>query len=255
MTRWLVLAALVAACAAQVQGTGGGGADAGGGRGGSGSNNGPDAGTGGGGIPATIRISGTVAEQGQNSATPLEGVAISAFRTGNDTTPVATATTDASGGYSLTIPTSGVAVEGYLKATLSGEVDAYIYPPIAMTADYASATIGMVSTSNFNLLCQFEGVQSGSGAIVLVVLDANATNAIQGAQATSTPSAGKTVYMNSSGQPFATGSTNSDGLAFLFDVQPNADTTVGATKNGMSFGSHVVRAHPNAMTTTMVLAQ
>lgn len=255
MTRSLVFAAMLAACTTSIDGTStppGGGSNPGSN---DGSDDGPDAGTPGNGIPATIRISGTAAEQGQSAATPLAGVAISAFRAGDDTTPVATATTDASGAYALSIPTNGAPVEGYLKATKSGEVDAYVYPPIAMTADYASATVGMVSTSNFNLLRQFEGAQNGKGVIVLVVLDATATNAIQGATASSSPAAGKTMYMDNSGQPFATGSTNSDGLAFLFNVQPGADITVGATKGGTSFTSHVVQARPDAMTTTMVLSQ
>ena len=253
MRRMLVLM-LFGACAAQVDGTAGGGPGSDPGSN-NGSNDGPDAGMTGGGIPATIRISGTAAEQGQSSATPLEGVAIAAFRAGDDTTPVATATTDSSGAFSLTISTNGAPVDGYLKATKSGEVDAYVYPPIAMTADYGMATVGMVSSSNFNLLRQFEGAQSGKGVVVLVVLDATATNAIQGADATSSPSAGKTVYMDNNGQPFATGSTNTDGLAFLFNVSPSAPVTVGATKSGMTFRSHALTARADAMTTTMVLAQ
>jgi hypothetical protein len=54
----------------------------------------------GGGVPDSITIAGQAIVQDQTTATPQSDVAIGIYATGNDTTPLATAMTDASGNYS-----------------------------------------------------------------------------------------------------------------------------------------------------------
>ena len=209
---------------------------------------------GGGGVPDSITIAGQAIVQDQTTSTPQSGVAIGLYATGNDSTPLATGMTDASGNYSLSVPTNGQAIDGYIKATKSGLVDTYVYPPTAMSTDTSTATASMISTSNYSALTGIEGASSSKGMIILVVLDAS-SQPMSGATVSTTPSSGIEAYMNSSGEPFSSSSTYTDGLAFLFNVPTTGTVTVGATKSGSTFATHAVTARAGKLTTTLVLAQ
>ncbi len=209
---------------------------------------------GGGGIPDTITISGQAIVQDQTTATPQSGVAIGVYATGNDSTALATATTDASGNYSLTLTTNGAAIDGYIKATKSGLVDTYVYPPAPMQSDSSTATASMISTSNYSALVGIEGASSNDGMIILDVLDASLAP-ISGATVSSSPASGKAFYMNSSDEPFSTSSTYTDGLAFLFNVPTSGTVTLNASKSGSTFTAHAVTARAGKLTTTVVIAQ
>ena len=219
---------------------------------------GPDANHGGGidaptgGMPDTITISGTAVEQGLGGApTPLAGVAVSGFTVADDNTPVATATTDAQGKYTLTIPTHNAPVDGYLKAVKSGEVDTYLYPPAPLTADFGMGDVNMVSTGNFGTLRSFIGGTAGKGLIVAIVGDA-ALTPVAGATVKSDPASAKYTYMDANGLPQSTTGTNTDGIAFMVDVPPTGTVTVSATKAGVTFKSHAVKARADVLTTTLI---
>jgi hypothetical protein len=235
--------------------SGGGGGGGGGGDGsttgsdGSGSGSGSDTG----GVPATIKISGQAHVQDQTTTSPQSGVAIAIYASSNDSTPLATATTDGSGNYSVTLTTNGAAIDGYIKATKSGLVDTYVYPPAPMATDSTDATASMVSTSNYSALLGIESGSTSKGFIILIAMDSS-LSPLQGATVTTSPSSGTVTYMNSSDEPFSTSSTYTDGLAFLFNV-PVGDVSVAASKSGSTFTSHTVSAHANALTTTVVIAQ
>jgi len=216
---------------------------------GSGSN--PD---GSGGVPAMITISGQALEQDQSSETPVAGVAIAVFASSNESSSLASATTDAQGNYTVTVATHGQAIDGFIKASKSGLVDTYVYPPVPMAKDQTNAVASMISTTNYSGLLGIEGASSSNGLIILVVLDATATNPVSGATVSASPAAGKVRYMDGSMQPFATSATNTDGLAFLFDVPPGS-SMVAAAKSGSSFGSHSVKARAGTLTTTIIQAQ
>jgi hypothetical protein len=208
----------------------------------------------GGGIPDTITISGQAIVQDQTTSSPQSGVAIAVFAIGDDATALATATTDSSGNYSLTLTTNGAAIDGYIKATKSGLVDTYVYPPAPMQSDSSTATASMISTSNYSSLVGIEGASSSDGMIILDVLDASLAP-ISGATVSTSPASGKEFYMNSSGTPFSTSSTYTDGLAFLFNVPTSGTVTLDATKAGMTFTTHAVTARAGKLTTTVVIAQ
>src|SRR6476619_3905257 len=74
----------------------------------------------------TLSISGTASQRSSTGGVPVAGVTVEAYSNDNETTPVATSTTDADGKYTLTIDTHGVALIGYLKATMPGMVDTYL---------------------------------------------------------------------------------------------------------------------------------
>lgn len=201
-----------------------------------------------------ITISGMTAEQGQSGTpTPLSGVAVTAYDKSDAV--IGTATSGSGGAYSITLATHGQPIDGYFKATTSGHTDTYVYPPAPMAADFTTANFGMVSSSNFGALLQIEGASTSKGVIVMVVLDAAGTTTVQGATVSTNPASGKYAYMDNNNQPFSNTATNTDGLAFVFNVPTNVDVAVTASKSGMTFGSHTLKARPNTLTTTLVTAQ
>jgi hypothetical protein len=221
---------------------------------------GDDGGGGGGGnadapsAPAMITVSGVAAEKSATGTTPKAGVMVAAYKNSDPNTAVVTATTDASGNYSLAIPTGGVAVDGYVKATLSGLIDTYLYPPRALTEDFAGASIYMISTGTRDAL---SGALCGSaqmdsnGAVAVLVQDA-AAMPIAGATISSQPAAMKYCYNGGSGLPDknATG-TAADGIGYMLNVAAG-DVTVSASKSGTEFFSHKVNARAGALTTTLI---
>ncbi len=205
-------------------------------------------------VPATITVSGMAAEKSATGTTPKAGVMVAAYRNSDPSTPVVMATTDASGNYTLMIPTNGMPLDGYVKATLTGLIDTYLYPPRPLAADFANASIFMITTQTRDAL---SGALCGSaqldtnGAIAVLVEDA-ANMPIAGATISSTPAAAKYCYNGSSGLPDKTVTvTAADGIGYVLNV-PAGEVTVSAAKSGSMFFSHKVNARAGALTTTLI---
>jgi hypothetical protein len=201
-------------------------------------------------VPATIIVSGTASDSGQSTSTPLAGVVVSFFLSSNETTPVATMTTAADGLYSFTITTNGLVVDGFLKASKASFTDNYLYPEAPLQADFPMADSNLVSSSDFSGLTILTGQTTTNGFIAATVLDGS-MNPIMGATVTSSPASGKYAYSDSNGIPTSTTSTNTDGRAFFINV-PSGEITINAAKTGTTFKSHALKAHPNALTTTIL---
>jgi hypothetical protein len=202
--------------------------------------------------PTTITISGTVTAKSASGSTPLSGVTIGAYKTTDETTPVTTATSDGSGAFSLTVMTNGTALDGYLKATDATYMDTYLYPTKAISADFANATVLMVTPSTFDLLANTlcgASQTTANGTIAAIVEDGQGS-AVAGAAVSSNPAATKYCY-NASGFPSRNATaTDTDGVAYMFNVTGAA--TVTAMKTGSTFGSHAVKARAGALTTTLI---
>lgn len=208
--------------------------------------------------PAMITITGTAVSRGLGGTTPVVGATIGGYRNSNDTTPIAMTTTNAQGAFTLTVVTGGVALDGYLKATASGMVDTYLYPPSPIAAD-TTAPINMVATNDRMLLYTFAQVSEvpGSGLIALVVVNGSTAQStpVAGAAVASTPASGAYRYSNpSTGLPgnAAFTQTSADGLAYMFNAPGDAVVTVSATKAGTTFKSHPVKAWAGKLTTTLI---
>ncbi len=202
-------------------------------------------------VPMTIVISGKATTQELSGTSPVAGLAVAAFRVGDDATPLATATTDAQGNYSLSVTANGASLDAYLRATKAGFVDLYLYPRAALDANFTGANLDMLTMANLGFLHTLAGggQQAGKGLIGLTVTDA-AGAPVAGATVSSTPASGNARY-NSGGLPSSTATaTDADGVAFLFNV-PGA-VTVTATKAGMTFHAHLVNARADKFTTTTV---
>ncbi len=203
-----------------------------------------------------ITITGQAAEVSTSGSIPLAGVAVSAYRNGNDSTTVAMATTDASGNYTLTITTNGQALDGYIKASLTDYVDTYLYPPFALSENFDGASLKMIKPGTVGLLhgaCGAGVVDETKGLIAAIVASAPNTSAapVEGATVSSTPAASKYCY-NSNGLPsnMAT-ATAADGIGYMFNV--TGEATVAAMKTGLTLKSHKLNARPNALTTTLIV--
>jgi len=209
----------------------------------------PDAST----APAMITVSGTATKREGTSSNPAAGVVVNGYKNSDPNTSLVMATTDAAGMYSLVIPTGGVALDGYLKATLTGFLDTYLYPPKPLDADFASASLNMVNQSTLDLLsgtlCGM--AQDGAkGLVAVLVVDANFMP-VAGATISSTPTAAKYCY-NMGGFPNKNATmTDTDGIAYMINLAPG-DVTVNASKSGSTFLSHKVNARAGTLTTTPI---
>jgi hypothetical protein len=212
--------------------------------------------------PVMITISGTALERTATGNVPVSGATITGYRNDNDATPVATTTSGADGSYTLTVATGGLALDGYLKATKEGLKDTYLYPPAPLAAN-ATAPVNMVSPTTYGLISLIAGgnQQAGNGLIAMVV--------VSGATADSMPVEGATVSVNptisgengtvyrysdpANGLPSATAmATAPDGTAFAFNVPPNMNVVVMASKTGSTFTAHGLKAWPDQFTTTLI---
>jgi hypothetical protein len=180
--------------------------------------------------PVMITISGTALERTATGNVPVSGATITGYRNDNDATPVATTTSGADGSYTLTVATGGLALDGYLKATKEGLKDTYLYPPAPLAAN-ATAPVNMVSPTTYGLISLIAGgnQQAGNGLIAMVV--------VSGATADSMP---------------VEGATAPDGTAFAFNVPPNMNVVVMASKTGSTFTAHGLKAWPDQFTTTLI---
>jgi hypothetical protein len=208
-------------------------------------------------VPAMITVTGTASARGVGSSTPVEGVAVGAFRTSDEATPVVSTTTDAQGMYTLVIPTNNMPVDGFIKATKSGFADTYLYPPAPLVADFAGGSINMLSNEGqlptYDLsytFCTAGTVDPSKGIIGVIVNDSSGTP-VAGATTAADPAATKSCYTDGTNPSGSATATAADGVALMFNVLGNE--TVSATKSGLTFKSHTVKAFPNSFTTTLIV--
>ena len=206
-------------------------------------------------VPAMITVSGTATErQLDGSSAPAEGVAVGAFKSTDESTPVVTTTSDAQGNYSLVIPTGGAPVDGYIKGTKAGDRDTYLYAPSPLVADFNGASINLLSdfiySTGLVALCQAGTLDPAKGIIAVIVQDAAGTP-VAGATVAAEPAATKTCYTDGTSPTGSKTETAADGVALMFNVADNE--TVSAMKAGVTFKSHVVKVFAGALTTTLIV--
>ena len=200
-------------------------------------------------VSQMIKVSGTASSEGASASAPLAGVVIE-FHQAADDAMMATATSAADGTFSFELDTGGSVVDGYLKATKASFVDNYIYPTGPLQADMPHADANMIASSDFSGLGILTGQDSANGFIAAIVMD-SAGAGVAGAAISSTPASGKYAYSDSNGYPTGTTATLADGRAFFINA-PSGELTVKATKSGMTFKSHALKAHAGALTTTQL---
>ena len=204
--------------------------------------------------PATITISGTANSRTANGAQPVSGATIAAYNN-TSSTAVATTTTNAQGAWTLTINTGGIALDGYIKASLTGYVDSYLYSEAPIAMDETNVPINMLTSGNYMLLSALAngGQTNNNGVIAIEVLDAPLPggNPIAGATITTNP-AGSPYRYDAGGLPNGQATaTDTDGIGYGFNEAPGAHS-VTAHKSGLTFKTHTVKAYALSLTTTFV---
>ena len=202
-------------------------------------------------VPAMITLSGKTSERGLSGTSNTAGVTLTVHRVSDDMM-LASATSNAQGQYTLQVATNGAAVDAYLKASKAGYVDIYLYPAQPWFADDTDGEINMLTPGNKDLLNNFAsgGQQAGKGMVGLAVFDAQG-NPVSGATISGMPAGGTVRYNGSNGLPSSSAMmTSSDGVAFLFNAPENV--TVTASKAGMTFRAHLIRARADKFTTTSI---
>lgn len=199
--------------------------------------------------PASIDLSGQVKK---NVLTPVPNpnAIVTAFRTSDTTTALATDTSDTPGRYSLSLATGGTPIDGYIRVTDSSHIATYAYPPVPMAAN-DSQNVQMVSATEFGILAASAGVtpQAGKGFIGIVVTDCTGTP-IAGATVSSTPAG--TVRYNAGGVPSsAAGATSADGVAYIANVTAG-NVLVQANGGGHTLRAHTVTARGDVITLTEI---
>ncbi len=231
------------------------------GGGGSATIDGPGGGGGGGGIDAEaidaapgppITITGTAESEGATGTKALANVTIGAYHE-TATTPTVMTTSAADGTYTLMVPTENGSVDGYVKGTITGYVDTYLYPPAPLTMDTPMANVLMVTSGTYGLLYTLARVSQtdGDGTIAVEVVNGTTGATVVGATVTSTPS--YTVKYNSGGFPSMTATaTDTDGVAYIMNVPPGS-VSVTATATGLTIPAHDVTVRVPALTTTEIV--
>jgi hypothetical protein len=207
-------------------------------------------------VPMMVTITGIASSRDIGGTAPEPGVTVAAFATSDENTALATATTDAAGAFTLTITTTGTAINGFLKATKSGFTTSYLYPPAPITGNLMMVPMNMLTTGNFMTLATLAQVTRTPGTGVIGVL------VVSGPELTSTPVGGATIttspasmpyrYNGSSGLPSGSATaTQPDGLAYAFNA-PVGAITVSAAKSGSTFKTTMLKSHADALIQTLV---
>lgn len=207
--------------------------------------------------PITITLSGNVEQQTLQGRVPEVGALVAAFSNADETTPLASAISDNLGNFTMDVPTGGLAVSGFLKATKTNIKDSYLYPAGFIADDLAMIPILMVSAANYDALSTLaQGNQiNTNGLIALQVIDAAppAGMPVENATVSSVPAASVYRYNSPQGLPSSQATdTHTDGVAYMFNVPPNVPVDVSAAKVGSTFQTHGMKAWPDALTTTFI---
>lgn len=207
-------------------------------------------------VPQKITVAGSTKQVTAGGASQLTGVSVGAYKRSDDTM-LATATSDSNGNFTMDIDTGGEAVDGYLKASISGNLDTYLYPPAKLAADFSGATMNLVASSTVKVLAQFCGTDNFDatmkGFLGLEVVDASG-NPVAGAAVVTTPAPAGGYCYDSGPIPKSTATvTDTDGLAYALDI--TGDIAITATKSGMTFGTVNVKERVGSLTTTQIVGQ
>jgi hypothetical protein len=205
-------------------------------------------------VSQMITIGGTALSSDNNSSTPLAGATVKLLKVSDDSV-LGMATTAADGKYSFAVQTNGQVVDAYILATADTFQQAAAFPAAPFQADTSTADSNLVKAGNYSALAGFTGQKDCSmdastclGFAVVEILDANSMP-VEGAKASSTP-AGMYHYMSGI-LPTGTDATDSSGTAFYSNLTPGM-VTISATKSGVVFKSHPIKALKNTFTSTVV---
>jgi hypothetical protein len=198
--------------------------------------------------PAVVQVDGQILGNALSPG-PIGGAIVTAFKTGVAES-LAVDTSNTPGFYAVSLSTGNTPVNGYLRATHSGQVDTYAYPARPLAANLTTNVL-MPTQGELDFLSLAVGVtQSASNGFIGVVVNDCSGNPVAGATVSTNP--GGTVKYNSANAPSATAtSTSDDGVAYVFNV-PAGNVTVRANGGGETLREHAVNARAGKVTLTEI---
>jgi hypothetical protein len=198
--------------------------------------------------PAMITVSGTLTHilSGVIPNATLRGYLRSA-----PGMSVITATSDMNGNYSVTFPTGGMSVDGYIGVDAAGsDFATTAYPSRPFTANLTGP---LFRTNASELMMIYSAVlatySATKGTVFVQVLDCNG-QPVPNATVNSNPAAAKVVYINQQAA-FDTSlvETSSVGVATLFGLVGSSVTiTAGSNNTGVVFHAQTIPVVASAFT-------
>lgn len=154
---------------------------------------------------------------------------------------------------SAAIPTGGAPLDGYIRATKTGNRTTYVYPPAPLTTSFPNAPVLMFNATAFTTIVQFLGVtqEMDNGTLGVAFTDCSnlpigdTANLVLSVKQGGVDVTGTEVFDASQLDPSA------GGTFLIFNVPPGV-TEVGATYNGMALRAHEVGVVATSTTTTIV---
>jgi hypothetical protein len=206
------------------------------------------------GASSHVTVSGKTEEIKNLAAQGIGGTVVKAFASSGGSM-LATTTSASDGTYSITIPTDGSPLDGYVMGHhdpvgSNTYLDTYLYPPHPLDADSDQGVILLLTPDTLNVLTGVANVTQdpSKGMIGLVVADASGTP-IAGAKVTTDPM-GTVVYDSGSLPSSSASMTDTDGRAYVFNVTAGP-VTLHAT-GGMTFRDVSLDARAGVVTTAAV---
>ncbi len=186
-----------------------------------------------------IVISGNVTAF-QSASDP--GVTVE-FHRKSDNVVLGTTTTDSNGNYSLSIPSGGVPIDGYLNLSAPGTPEFRAYWSKPLTGPTSSSPF-VITSSALNMVYSLlqQSPQPGTGTLVVSIADC-AGVAVIGATLSVQPNSGSVIDAGASGLP---------GSDWVLN-QPSGGATISAQSGGTTFGSTqfiVISGRPTLLSLT-----
>jgi len=165
------------------------------------------------------------------------------FRRKSDNVVLGIATTDSNGNYTLSIPSGGVPLDGYLNVSASGvpEFRAYWSKPLAGPTSFSPFVITSSALNTVYSLLQ-QSPQPATGTLVVSIADC-AGLPVTGATISVQPNSGSVIDAGASGLP---------GSDWVLN-QPSGGATISAQSGGTTFGSTqfiVISGRPTLLSLT-----
>jgi hypothetical protein len=195
-----------------------------------------------------VTIGGKVGSPLSNAG--IAGVRIEAFRQSDDVS-IGTAETDADGSYSATLPTGGVALPVYARATEASHVTTLDYPPGPLMQDNPNFGISMVTPDELALVAALVGttLDPEAGAVAVIFVDC-AVTPLKGVSVTFDPPPGTLAYIDGNVPSVTATRTDASGGVFAMN-QPPGHVKVTGTIGDVTIAPYVLKVEKGTLTAAM----
>ena len=200
--------------------------------------------------PDPITLTGSIERKATASAVPGMTLSIS---TTLDGSPIATTTTDATGAYSVDVPTGGVPIAMYITLSEPGYLTAVEIPDRLLDANTAESFVeGTQADLDATYATKSVTESLSAGTLYIGLFDCTGTG-IAGAAIQTTPPT-TIVYADVNSVPDAAlTSTTSSSIALALDV-PVGPVIVSVTAPGMTFTDQRIETLQNPIITACEIA-